>query len=349
MNRFLIPAAAVLALAVPSATAGAQSAAEFFKGKTVEIRVGHGAGGGYDLYTRVLARHMAGHLQGKPTMVVKNMPGAGGLKLAGFLAQGAARDGTIFGLFDRGGVIEPLLGNKAAQFDARKFNPVGSIGKQVATCAAWHKAKVLTIDAVLKSPLLVGGTGPSATTTYPAILNAVLGTKFKIISGYKGSQEILGAMEKGEVEGVCLSWPTLKAAKPDWVRDKFLVPLIQISFARHPDLKDVPMLAEVVKDDDSRRMLTFFFAPNEFGRPYFAPPEVPADRIDALRRGFDATMKDARFLGDATKAKMEVDPITGEAMAKLIDELYATPKNLTDRVAKALEPFRGKKAKKKKK
>ena len=347
MTRYLMPAAvAVLAIAAPTAPAAAQSAADFYKGKTVEIRVGHGAGGGYDLYTRTLSRHMADHISGKPTLVVKNMPGAGGLKLAGFIANGAPRDGSMFGLFDRGGVIEPLLGNKSANFDARKFNPVGSIGKQIATCAAWHKAPRLTIDAVLKGPLIVGGTGPSATTTYPAILNDVLGTKFKIISGYKGSQEILAAMEKGEVEGVCLSWPTLKTAKPDWVRDKFLVPLIQISFTRHPELKDTPILSDVVKDEDSKKMLTFFFAPNEFGRPYFAPPDVPADRLTALRRGFDATMKDKGFLSDAAKAKMELDPITGEEMAKLIDELYATPKALTDRVAKALAPFRGKKKKK---
>lgn len=347
MNRLVIALAATAATAIPSAVM-AQSAADFYKGRTVEIRVGHGAGGGYDVYTRVMARHMAALVPGKPTMVVKNMLGAGGLTLAGFLYQGAPRDGTMFGLFDRGGVIEPLLGNKSAKFDARKFNPIGSMGKQVATCAAWHKAKVLTIDAAMKAPLIVGGTGPSATTTYPVILNDVLGTKFKIISGYKGSQEILGAMEKGEVEGVCLSWPTLKAAKPDWVRDKWLVPLVQISFARHPDLKDTPILSDVVKDEDAKKMLTFFFAPNEMGRPYFAPPEVAGDRITALRRSFDATMKDRSFLADADKAKMELDPITGEEMAKLVDELYATPKALTERVARALAPFRGQKAKKKK-
>lgn len=347
MQRLMIAAATAAALAIP-AQGMAQSAADFFKGRTVDILVGHGAGGGYDVYTRVMARHMAALTPGKPTMVVKNMPGAGGLKLAGFLYQGAARDGTVFGLFDRGGVIEPLLGNKGAQFDARKFNPIGSMGKQVATCAAWHKAKVTTIAGAMMEQIIVGGTGPSATTTYPAILNDVLGTKFKIISGYKGSQEILGAMEKGEVEGVCLSWPTLKAAKPDWVRDKWLVPLVQISFARHPDLAGTPILSDVVKDDDARKMLTFFFAPNEMGRPYFAPPEVPTDRITALRRSFDATMKDKAFLTDADRAKMELDPITGEEMAKIVDELYATPKALTDRVARALAPFRGKQAKKKK-
>ncbi len=345
MNRLVFAAIAASLVTLPAAGM-AQSAADFYKGRTVEIRVGHGAGGGYDVYTRIMARHMAALVPGKPSMVVKNTTGAGGLTLAGFLYQGAPRDGSLFGLFDRGGVIEPLLGNKSANFDARKFNPIGSIGKQVASCAAWHKAKVTTIDGALKDQLIVGGTGPSATTTYPAILNDVLGTRFKIISGYKGSQEILAAMEKGEVEGVCLSWPTLKAAKPDWVRDKWLVPLIQISFVRHPELKDTPILSDVVKDEDARKMLTFFFAPNEMGRPYFAPPDVPAERVTALRRAFDATMKDKGFLADADKAKMELDPITGEEMARIVDDLYSTPKALTERVARALAPFRGKKAKK---
>lgn len=335
----------VIAAAAVSGEAKAQSAADFYKGRNVEIGVGHGAGGGYDVYTRVLARHMTRHIPGAPSIVVKNMPGAGGLKLANHLAQGAPRDGSMFGLFDRGGVIEPLLGNKGARFDARELTPVGSMGKQVATCAAWHKAKVLTIDAAMKDELLVGGTGPSATTTYPAILNAVIGTKFKIISGYKGSQEILGAMEKGEVAGVCLSWPTLKAAKPDWVRDKKLVPLVQIAFGAHPELSGVPLVGDVVKGDDARKMLRFFFAPNEFGRPYFGPPAIPGDRTTALRRAFDGTMKDKGFLADAAKAKMELDPMTGEDMAALVKELYGTPKTLTDRVAQALAPFRGKKKK----
>jgi tripartite-type tricarboxylate transporter receptor subunit TctC len=317
-------------------------AAEPFAGKTIEVLVGHAAGGGYDLYTRVMVRHMAKHVPGTPNMVVKNMPGAGGLRLAGFLANGAPKDGTSFGLFDRGGVIEPLLGNPGARFDASKLTAIGSIGKQVATCAAWYQAPVQTIQQALKQELLVGGTGPSATTTYPAMLNTVLHTKFKIVSGYKGSSQILLAMEQGEVQGVCLSWPTLKAAKPDWVRDKKLVPLVQISFTSHPDLKGVPLMGEFAKSDSDRKMLAFFFAPNEFGRPYFGPPALPADRLQILRRSFDATMKDKAFLAEAAKAQMEVEPITGEEMQKLIADIYDTPAALVDKVAAAMAPFREK-------
>jgi tripartite-type tricarboxylate transporter receptor subunit TctC len=346
MHRFgqATPLAVALALSASLAiTTQRAQAADFYAGKTVEVLVGHAAGGGYDLYTRVMVRHMPPHIAGHPAMVVKNMPGAGGLRLASHLAHGAPQDGTSFGLFDRGGVIEPLLGNPGARFDASKLTTIGSIGKQVATCAAWHEAPVKTIQQALKQELLVGGTGPSATTTYPAMLNSVLHTKFKIVSGYKGSSQILHAMEQGEVQGVCLSWPTLKAAKPDWVRDKKLIPLVQISFASHPDLKGVPLMGDIAKSDTDRKMLAFFFAPNEFGRPYFGPPELPADRLQILRRGFDATMKDPAFLADADKAKMEVDPVTGEEMQRMIADIYDTPKELVDKVAAALAPFREKK------
>lgn len=345
MRRLIHAAlASVVALAFsPLATntpAFAQST--FYAGKTIDILVGHDAGGGYDLYTRVLARHMASHIPGAPTIVVKNMPGAGGLRVASHLANGAPSDGTTFGLFDRGGVIEPLLGNSGARFDGSKLTAIGSIGKQVATCAAWHEAPFKTIRQAMESEMLVGGTGPSATTTYPTLLNTVLETKFKVVAGYKGSGQILLAMEQGEVQGVCLSWSTLKAAKPDWVRDKKLVPLVQISFSSHPELEGVPLMGELAKSDEDRKMLAFFFAPNEFGRPYFGPPAMPAERVTILRRGFDATMADEKFLAEADKAKMEVEPITGEEMQRLVAEIYDTPKELVDKVAAAMAPFRQK-------
>ena len=170
----------------------------------------------------------------------------------------------------------------------------------------------------------------------------MLKTKFKVIAGYKGSSQILLAMEQGEVQGVCLSWPTLKAAKPDWVRDKKLIPLVQISFTSHPELAGVPLMGDIAKSDADRKMLAFFFAPNEFGRPYFGPPELPTDRLQILRRAFDATMADKAFLAEADKAQMELDPITGEEMQKLIADIYATPKELVDQVAAAMAPFREK-------
>jgi len=329
---------ACLSLAVSHAAA--QTVDSFFRGKQLDILVGNAAGGGYDLYSRVLARHIGRHVPGNPAVVVKNVPGAGGLKLANDLFTTVAKDGTSFGIFDRGIVIEPLLDNPGARFDATKFSSVGSIGKQVATCAAWYQAPGKTIQQALTTELVIGGTGPSATTTYPTLLNAVIKTKFKIVSGYEGSGDIMLALERGEVQGVCLSWPTLKSIKGDWVRDKKLVPLVQISFVSDPELAGVPLVQDIAESDAARDMLRFFFAPNEFGRPYFAPPGVPADRLTALRRGFDATMNDPEFRADAEKSQMDVDPMTGEAMHALLQRIYAAPPAVIEGVADAMAVFR---------
>jgi tripartite-type tricarboxylate transporter receptor subunit TctC len=318
----------------------AQTAENFYRGRQIEILVGNAAGGGYDLYSRVLARHLGQHVPGNPAIVVKNVPGAGGLKLANDLFATSPRDGSSFGIFDRGVVIEPLLDNQGARFDATKYSAIGSIGKQIATCAAWYQAPVTTIRQALTTELIIGGTGPSATTTYPTLLNAVIKTKFKIVSGYEGSGDVMLAIERGEVQGVCLSWPTLKSIKSEWVRDKKLVPLVQISLKSDPELAGVPLVQDVAKSSEARDMLQFFFAPNEFGRPYLGPPGIPAERLDALRRGFDATMRDPEFLADAEKSQMDVDPMTGEDMAALLQQIYAAPKDVIKGVANAMAVFR---------
>ena len=341
MRSRIYAAVPLLSLALGwSDPAPAQDVESFFRGRQLEILVGNAAGGGYDLYSRVLARHIGRHVPGNPGVVVKNVPGAGGLKLANDLYATTPKDGTSFGIFDRGVVIEPLLDNSGARFDATKFSAIGSIGKQVATCAAWYQAPVKTIQQALEQELVIGGTGPSATTTYPTLLNAVIKTKFKIVSGYEGSGDIMLALERGEVQGVCLSWPTLKSIKGDWVRDRKLVPLVQISFVSDPELAGVPLVQEIAQSDAARDMLQFFFAPNEFGRPYFAPPGVPADRLAALRRGFDATMADPDFLADAGKSQMDVDAMTGEAMQALLQRIYAAPPAVIKGVADAMAVFR---------
>jgi tripartite-type tricarboxylate transporter receptor subunit TctC len=338
--RYAALAVGLLGCVAAAAPAVSQTAESFFRGKQIEILVGNAAGGGYDLYSRVLARHLGAHVPGNPAIVVKNVPGAGGLKLANDLFATSPRDGTTFGIFDRGVVLEPLLDNSGARFDATKYSAVGSIGKQVATCAAWYQAPVKTIQQALTTELIIGGTGPSATTTYPTLLNAVLKTKFKIVSGYEGSSDIMLAIERGEVQGVCLSWPTLKSIKGDWTREKKLVPLVQISLKSDPELAGVPLVQEIAKSDAARDMLQFFFAPNEFGRPYLGPPGIPAERLAALRRGFDATMKDPEFLADAEKSQMDVDPMTGEEMAALLAQIYAAPPVVIKGVADAMAVFR---------
>lgn len=321
-------------------SAFAQSVEQFYKQNQLILLVGHDAGGGYDVYTRTIARHIVNHIPGHPTVVVKNMLGAGGLKMINYMYTSAPRDGSTFGISDRGWVLEPLLGNKAAQFDATKLNALGSVGKQTPTCSLWHKARAKSLKDTFTQETIIGGTGPSATTIYPAILNSVIKTKFKIVPGYSGSGQIMLAMERGEAEGVCLSWDTLTTLKPDWTADGRLKAIVQMSFERTPALKDVPTAIEYAPTEADRNMLKVYFGPNEMGRPYVGPPEVPKDRLEAMRRAFDATMKDPAYLAEAKKQKMEVDPMTGEEMQKLIGSFYESPPDLIARLKVALAQFR---------
>jgi tripartite-type tricarboxylate transporter receptor subunit TctC len=330
MHSFSARAAIGIACVALATPATAQSVEQFYKNNQISFLVGHDAGGGYDLYTRTLVRHMMKHVPGNPTAVVKTMPGAGGIRMINFMYATAPRDGTTFGISDRGYVLEPLLGNKSATFDVAKMSALGSIGKQTPACSLWHGARVKTIHDALTQEAVIGGTGPSATTIYPAILNAVLKTKFKIVAGYRGSGEIMLAIERGEAEGVCLSWDTLKTLKPEWLADGRLKPIVQMGLVRIAELKNLPTAIELAKSDADKKMLTLYFGPNEMGRPYLGPPDVPKDRLQALRRAFDATMKDPAYLAEATSQKMEVDPMTGEEMEKLIKEFYAaSPEMLT--------------------
>jgi tripartite-type tricarboxylate transporter receptor subunit TctC len=322
------------------AVAPAQSVEQFYRSNQLVFLVGHDAGGGYDIYTRTLARHIVRYIPGQPTAVVKTMPGAGGLKMINHLYAGAPQDGSTFGISDRGFVLEPVLGNKAAQFDATKMSAVGSIGKQTPACSLWHGAKAKSLIDTFTQETVIGGTGPSATTVYPSILNHVLKTRFKIIAGYRGSGEIMLAMERGEAEGVCLSWDTLKTLKPDWLADGRLKPIVQMGLQRIAELKDVPVAIEQAATEADRQMLTLYFGPNEMGRPYIGPPNVPKDRLMAIRRAFDATMKDPAYLAEAKTQKMDVDPMTGEEMEKLIQSFYASSPELVQRLKVAIEQYR---------
>jgi tripartite-type tricarboxylate transporter receptor subunit TctC len=325
------------AIAVP---ASAQSVEQFYKTNQLVFLVGHDAGGGYDAYTRTLARHMVKFIPGHPSIVVKTMPGAGGMKMINFLYATAPRDGSTFGISDRGYVLEPVLGNKAAQFDATKLTALGSIGKQTPACSLWHGARAKNLRDAFTQETVIGGTGPSATTVYPSILNNVIKTKFKIIAGYRGSGEIMLAMERGEAEGVCLSWDTLKTLKPDWLAEGKLKPIVQMSLERMAELKDVPTAAEFAATETDRQMLALYFGPNEMGRPYMGPPDLPADRLQALRRAFDATMKDPAYLEEAKSLKMDIDPMTGEEMEKLLTTIYASPPEIVQRLKVAIDQYR---------
>jgi tripartite-type tricarboxylate transporter receptor subunit TctC len=319
-------AAAALLAVVPATTGWGQSPAEFYKGKTVEMLIGYSAGGGYDVYARMIARHMGKHIPGNPTVVPKNMDGAGSLRLANFLYNAAPKDGTALGTIARGGAFDPLLGNKAAQFDASKFTWIGSANDEVSVCVAWHTSGITKIEETFNKELVVGGTGPSADTDqFPRIANGVLGTKMKIVTGYPGGNDVSLAMERGEVQGRCgWSWSSVLATRKEWYDSKKINVLVQLSLAKHPDLPDVPLILDLAKTPEQKQILTLVFARQALGRPYLAPPGVPQDRAAALRKAFMDTMKDPEFLAEADKAKLEITPISGEEVQKIVVEAYKT-------------------------
>lgn len=320
-----IIAAIVLSVA---ASAQAQNVADFYKGKNVELYIGYSVGGGYDLYARVLARHIGRHIPGSPTIVVKNMEGAGSLRLANWLYRVAPKDGSVFGIIGRGTGFDPLLGQKGAQFDGTKFTWIGSGNHEVSVCVAFDgRAGIAKFDDLLTKEMTVGGTGASADTDqFPRVVNGVLGTKMKIVSGYPGGNDIVLAMERGELQGRCgWSWSSVKATHGSWIAEKKLNILVQLSLQKHPDLPDVPLVIDLAKTDEERQILKLIFARQVMGRPFLAPPGIPAERAKALREAFMATMTDPAFLADAEKSQLEVTPVAGDDLQKLVAEIYRTP------------------------
>src|SRR6266851_3509136 len=283
-HKFVTASAAMtIALAYPPA-ARAQNLAEFYKGRSLELDISSSVGGGYDAYARMLARHIGRFIPGNPIVVAKNMEGAGGLRLANFLYNAAPKDGTTFATLYRGTVFDPLLGGKGAQFDATRFTYIGSANNEVSVCVAWHTTGITRYEQVLTNELVVGASGPSADTyQFPKIVNGVLGTKFKIIAGYPGGNDIDLAMERGEVQGRCgWSWTSLKATRPSWLTEKKISILFQMGLSRHPDLPDVPLIIDLARNDDDNAILKLTFARQVMAWPYIAPPGIPNDRTEAL-------------------------------------------------------------------
>ena len=336
MLGLLARCAAVTLLALlPASFAAAQSPAEFYKGRNVELYVGYSVGGGYDLYARLLAKYMGRHLPGNPVIVPKNMTGAGSLRLANWLYNVAPKDGTVFGIIGRGTPFDPILGGEKAQFDGPKFTWVGSANNEVSVCVAWHTTGITKFEDLLTRELVVGGTSSSADTDqFPKIVNGVLGTRFKIISGYPGGNDVGLAMERGEVQGRCgWSWSSVKSTHQKWYDEKKFSILMQLALDKHPDLPNVPLIVDLAKNDEQRQILKLIFARQVMGRPFLAPPGIPPARVEALRKAFMDTMNDKEFLADAEKAKMEITPVPGAEIEKLVKDIYATPKEVAQKAA----------------
>jgi len=332
--------AAFVAVAIsPWAPARADSVKDFYSGRTVELYIGYSAGGGYDTYARTIARYLPKHIPGNPTIVPKNMGGAGSLKLTNYLFNVAAKDGSVIGTIGRGIPMEPLLGGKGIEFDPLKFNWIGSANNEVSICASWHETGIKTWDDLMSKELIVGGTGSGADTdTFPLILKNLFGAKLKLISGYPGGNDILLAMERGEVGGRCgWSWSSVKAKKRDWVRDGKVNILLQMSVSKHPDLPNVPLVMDLAKTTEQKQILKLIFARQVMGRPYLLPPDVPAERVKALREAFNATLQDPEFLAEAEKTKLEINLVTGSEIEDLLKEIYEAPKEIAQKATVAAQ------------
>jgi tripartite-type tricarboxylate transporter receptor subunit TctC len=334
LNRLALTVAAVGFCAAPAA---AQDVASFYKGKNVDVYIGYSTGGGYDTYARVLARHMGKHIPGNPAMVPRNMPGAGSLLLANAIANTLPKDGTVFGTVARAAAFEPLFDNPQAKFDPAKLTWIGSMNNEVSICAFWESAGLKSTEQFMTTPLVVGGTGPGADTdNFPLTMNNVLGTKLKLITGYPGGNDVNLAIERGEVQGRCgWSWSSVKSTRPQWLADKKLFIPVQFALEKHADLPNVPLILDLAKNDRQRQILEVVFSGQPMGRPYVAPPGVPADRVKALRDAFNAMMKDPEFLAEADKAKLEIDLVTGEAVEKIVARVTAMPKDVLKEAGEA--------------
>jgi|ERR1043166_2148574 tripartite-type tricarboxylate transporter receptor subunit TctC len=327
-------AAALLALSCLALPAHAQSVEDFYRGHQVQLVIGFPVANAYDTYGRAVARHLGKHIPGNPTVVPVNRPGAGSLNAATYLYNTAPKDGSVIAHFNRSVPLEPLMGNAAARFDARKFNWLGSVGNEVSVCVGWHTAAVKTWADFMTKDFIAGAAGMGADTgVFPQVLKNVFGARIKIITGYPGGAEMSLAMEKGEIDGRCgWSWSGVKSQKPEWLTKKQINVLLQLGLRKSDEIADVPLVIDQAKTDEQRAILTMIFSRQEFAWPFAAPPDIPADRLKALTDAFAATMKDPEFLEDARKIQIDVNPVSGADVAKLIGELYAAPEAIQAKV-----------------
>jgi len=328
--------AGLLLTSVAALPAQAQSVADFYRNKTVNVLIGVGVGGEYDLHARMVARHIGKHIPGNPIVVPQNMTGAGGINMANYLFTQAARDGTNIGMLGNNFPATQAVGGQGVRFDAVKFLWLGTIAPVVETMAVWSTAGVKTVEDLRAKEIVAGASGKGAITyIYPSMMNEYLGTKFKIVTGYPGGNQINLAMERGEVQARNNTWSSWKATKPTWLRDKLINVIVQAG-PRAPDL-DAPSVEELAKTADERKLIELVTSGTYLGRPMATTPDVPADRIAALRAAYRATMADPEFRDEATKAGFEVAPVYGEDMQKIVERIISTPKELASRAKHLVE------------
>jgi tripartite-type tricarboxylate transporter receptor subunit TctC len=332
-----LAAAAIAGLAL-CGPARAEPVADFYAGKTVRIIVGYGPGSGYDVYARLLERHLGKYIPGHPEVITQNMDGAGSLRAANFLYNAAPKDGTAIGMVSRSIASIPIIGgagSEGAKFDSAKFLWLGSLNNEVSVAAAWHTTGIKTIDDVKQRELVVGATafGVDDSTVFPAVTNALFGTKFKWVLGYRGGTEMNLAMERGETYGrVGWSWSSIKSINAEWLRDKKINVLLQLSLAKHPDLPEVPLIVDMARNEKERQALELIFSRQAMGRPFLAPPDLPQERAKALQAAFWAAVNDPALRAEADRMKLEVNPVSGPDVAAMVERMYKAPPDVIELV-----------------
>lgn len=312
------------------------TAADFYKDKQVELTIGANPGGGYDGYARLTARYIVGHIPGKPTIIPRNRPGAGSRKALNWFFTGAPKNGRVFGAFYPSALIDPVLRPKRSTYDVTKLNFLGSINKTARQCIARKDAKVQTFDDLFKHELAIGATSRGGSTRdYALMMNNVLGTKFRVISGYKGSKGILLSIERNETQGLCgYAWSSLKKAKPTWAKGEFINVLVQTNLNPHGPMTKLgaPMLQKYIKTKKQRQIIEFFLKQHEFGRPYAMPPGSPKEAVTIMRNAAMTTWNSTQFKIAAEKIRLDVNPISGDEIQSLLKELFALPKPLVKEI-----------------
>lgn len=298
------------------------------------LLIGFGVGGGYDIWGRTVARHITKHIPGNPTVVPQNVPAAGSLVAANTIYESAPKDGSVFALIGRDAPLGPITGQPGARFEPTKFSWLGTPTRETNVCVAYRTAKVKTVKDLFDQELIMGDVGPgSGTRIYPQALAGLLGMKFKLVSGYKSSADVMLAMQRDEVQGICESFDSIRTRKPEWLEKKEIIILFQGAPEAHPDLPGVPLIQDLARNAEERQAIEFLYAGQGIGRPFVAPPGMPPERLSMLRKAFDATMKDPEFIADAKRQKLDLDPIDGDKLGALINKVYATPKAVVERVS----------------
>jgi tripartite-type tricarboxylate transporter receptor subunit TctC len=318
--------------------AAADAVTDFYKGRSITLYLGYPPGGAYDIYARLVGRYLSKHMPGNPQFIVRHKPGAASLNLVNELYNVLPRDGSVIGMFARSVALSRLLGREGTNYNPVELNWIGSANNEVSICGVWHGVGVRSIQDFLSRPLIFAANAPGAESeVYPNILNHLVGTKFKVVAGYPGVNDLTLALERGEADARCgWSWGSLKAAKPDWIRDRKLFIAVQFATAKHPELPEVPFAADLARGERDRAALELILTQQAMGRPFAAPPNVPAERVAALRRAFDLAMKDPELIAEAEKTQLEIAPVDGEALQAMVERMFKAAPDVVEAARRAI-------------